>query len=135
MRDDLLVLERELLDRLREEGIEGLRPTHNAVRRYLDEDGTRASELARRAGLTRQALTQIVDDLQRLGYVTRRDDPSDRRAKLVVYTDRGRDGFRVSRRIIAALERDAERRLGRERYAHLREGLAMLGGDDGPSEE
>jgi DNA-binding MarR family transcriptional regulator len=55
------------------------------------------------------------------------DDPSDRRAKLVVYTDRGRKGFAASRTIIADLEADAERQLGRTRYAHLREGLAILG--------
>lgn len=127
-RDALIALEAAMLERLRAAGIEGLRPTHNTVLRHLDEHGTRATELAQRAGLTRQALTQIVDELERLGYVSRIDDPTDRRAKLVVYTDRGRQGFAASRSIIAGLEADAERRLGRTRYAHLREGLAMLAG-------
>lgn len=130
LRDAFFPLERALLVRLHEEGFEGLRPTHNAVLRFLDEDGTRASELARRSGLTRQALTQIVDDLGRLGYVTRRDDPDDRRAKLVVYTERGRDGFRASRAIIADLERDVRRRLGHERYKLLREALSLLHDED-----
>jgi DNA-binding MarR family transcriptional regulator len=130
LRDVFFPLEQTLLARLHEAGFEGLRPTHNAVLRFLDEHGTRASELARRSGLTRQALTQIVDDLERLGYVTRCDDPTDRRAKLVVYTDRGRDGFRASRAIIADLERDVERRLGAARYAHLREALAVLRQED-----
>lgn len=118
-----------MLERLRQGGVVGLRPTHNAVLRYLDEHGTRSTTLAQRAGLTRQALTQIVDDLEQLGYVTRRADPTDRRAKLVVYTDRGKEGFRASRAIIADLERDAERRLGRKRYEHLREALAALAGE------
>jgi DNA-binding MarR family transcriptional regulator len=126
LRDAFFPLERTLLARLADAGFKGLRPTHNAVLRYLDEDGTRTSELARRSGLTRQALTQIVDDLERLGYVTRRADPSDRRAKLVVYTGRGRQGFRASRAIIADLERDVQRRLGRERYELLRQALAEL---------
>jgi DNA-binding MarR family transcriptional regulator len=132
VRDALGALEGRLLEGLREAGVEGLRPTHNAVLRFLDEDGTRASELARRSGLTRQALTQIVDDLEKLGYVTRRSDADDRRAKLVVYTDRGREAFRTSRAIIAAIERDGERRLGRQRYTHLREGLATLAEDERP---
>jgi DNA-binding MarR family transcriptional regulator len=132
VRDALGTLEGRLLESLRAAGVEGLRPTHNAVLRFLDEDGTRASELARRSGLTRQALTQIVDDLEELGYVTRRSDAGDRRAKLVVYTDRGHQAFVASREIIADLERDAERRLGRQRYAHLREGLAMLAEDPRP---
>jgi DNA-binding MarR family transcriptional regulator len=126
LRDAFFPLERALLARLDEAGFTGLRPTHNAVLRYLDEEGTRASELARRSGLTRQALTQIIDDLERLGYVTRRDDPTDRRAKLVVYTERGRAAFRASRTIIAELEQDVRRHLGRERYEHLREALALL---------
>jgi DNA-binding MarR family transcriptional regulator len=129
VRDALGALEGRLLEKLRDSGVEGLRPTHNAVLRFLDEGGTRASELARRSGLTRQALTQIVDDLEDLGFVTRRDDPGDRRAKLVVYTDRGHKAFVVSRGIIAGLERDAERRLGRRRYAQLREGLTILAED------
>jgi DNA-binding MarR family transcriptional regulator len=122
-------LEVRLLEGLKKAGVDGLRPTHNAVLRFLDEDGTRASVLARRSGLTRQALTQIIDDLEDLGYVARRSDKGDRRAKLVVYTDRGREAFRASRAIIADIERDNERHLGRQRYAHLREGLAMLAED------
>jgi DNA-binding MarR family transcriptional regulator len=130
LRDAFFPLERALLARLHEAGFKGLRPTHNAVLRFLDEHGTRASELARRSGLSRQALTQIVDDLERLGYVTRRDDPTDRRAKLIVYTERGHEGFRASRTIIADLERDVRRRLGPEQYEHLREALALLRDQD-----
>lgn len=103
-----------------------MRPKYNAVLRYLDEDGTRASVLAERSGLTRQALAQIIDELEATGYVSRRPDPSDRRAKLVVYTERGLRSFRDSRRIIDEIESDYERRLGRSRYRELRKGLAEL---------
>jgi DNA-binding MarR family transcriptional regulator len=125
-RDGLGDFERELIGRLRDELGDVLRPTHNAVLRYLDEDGTRATVLARRSGLTRQALTQIIDDLERLGVVERREDPSDRRAKLVVYTDRGRTFFRRSRDVIDAIEAEYSRRLGRERYRALKDALADL---------
>ena len=46
-----------------------LRPTHNHVLRYLDRDGTRASVIAERSGLTRQAITMIVDELEEAGVV------------------------------------------------------------------
>lgn len=94
--------------------------------RHLDVDGTRASELAERSGLTRQALTQIIDDLEALGYVARRADPEDRRAKLVVYTERGLQGYRAGRRTIAQMEREFAALLGDEDYGRLRSGLERL---------
>jgi DNA-binding MarR family transcriptional regulator len=103
-----------------------LRPTHNAVLRYLDRDGTRASELARRSGLTRQALSLIVAELERYGVVERRDDPSDRRAKIVTYTEHGREAFDASRAIIAAIDARYEERVGAEEYAALKRALAKL---------
>jgi MarR family transcriptional regulator, temperature-dependent positive regulator of motility len=94
--------------------------------RFLSVDGTRASALAERSGLTRQALTQIVDDLEALGYVTRRADPADRRAKLVAYTERGREVYETGRRVIAAIEREMAAQLGDEDYEALRRGLATI---------
>src|SRR3954451_13415942 len=107
-------------------GYRELRPTHNAVLRWLDADGTRASVLAERSGLKRQALTQIVDDLVRLGRVDRRQDPEDRRAKLVVYTDKGRKGFALSRDVIADIEREYTLRLGKHGMRDLKHALARL---------
>jgi DNA-binding MarR family transcriptional regulator len=83
-------------------GVTDLRSTHNAVLRFLDEEGTRANVLAACSALTRQAPTQSIDDLERLGYVARRAYPLDRRAKVVVYTDRGRAAFRAGRDLEAA---------------------------------
>jgi DNA-binding MarR family transcriptional regulator len=130
LRDAFAAFERELLHGLHAADADALRATHQAVLRFLDvETGTRASTLAERAGLTRQALTQIVDDLERLGYVVRRPDPEDRRAKLVVYTDKGRATFEVARRIIEGIERDWRERLGAAAYESLRASLLLLGRD------
>ena len=96
-----------------------MRPVPNSVTPSAGERGLEplrvtecASEHGQRAGLTRQAPTQIVDDLERLGYVARREGPSDRRAKLVVYTERGRAAFEASRRISARIEDEYADRLG-----------------------
>src|SRR3712207_7531782 len=93
MRDAFAAFERDLLRGLHAADADTLRTTHQAVLRFLDADtGTRASTLADRSGLTRQALTQIVDDLERLGYVVRRPDSADRRAELSLCTAQGRAG-------------------------------------------
>jgi DNA-binding MarR family transcriptional regulator len=131
-RDAFAMFEADLLEELhRVAGATSLRPTHNAVLRYMDADtGTRASTLAERSGLTRQALTQIVDDLERLGYVERRPDPDDRRAKLVVYTERGRTAFEAGRHIIEDIERRYATALGTAEFAALRASLLRLLGQD-----
>jgi DNA-binding MarR family transcriptional regulator len=128
LRWGLREVEDELLELLGAAGFEDIRPHHNAVLRVLDEDGTRPSVLAERAGLTRQAMTQLVDDLERLGYLTRRDDPSDRRAKLVIYTERGRAALATARRSIRKIESRHVRKIGRERFDSMRAALQELFG-------
>ncbi len=126
LREAFALFERRLHEGLHAAGVTEIRPTHHAVLRHLDVDGTRASELAERSGLTRQALTQIIDDLEALGYVARRPDPEDRRAKIVHYTQRGLRGYRAGRQTIARMEREFAALLGREAYAELRAGLERL---------
>ena len=104
----------------------GIRPVHNAVLAYLDEEGTRASVLAERARLSRQAITQLVDELEALGVVSREPDPTDGRAKIVRYTPAGRSLFTDSRAVIAEIEAEFRRELGARRYADLRAGLEGL---------
>jgi DNA-binding MarR family transcriptional regulator len=125
LRDSYDLFERELIERTPPLHGARLRPTHNAVLRYLDREGTHASELARRSGLTRQALSLIIADLERHGVVERRDDPDDKRAKIVTYTDRGRAGFDTSRKTIAAIEQEFRDAVGDD-YDALRRGLEAL---------
>ena len=104
----------------------GVRPVHNAVLAYLDRDGTRASVLADRARLSRQAITQLVDELEQRGVVARLPDPAEGRAKIIQYTPEALKIFDASRRTIAALERRWARELGPRKYAALRAGLEQL---------
>jgi DNA-binding MarR family transcriptional regulator len=104
----------------------GVRPVHDAVLAYLDRDGTRASVLAERARLSRQAITQLVDELEELGVVTRRPDPDDGRAKIIEYTPEALEVFDESRRVIAAIEANWKRRLGARRYTAMRSGLEEI---------
>ncbi|WP_093591125.1 MarR family winged helix-turn-helix transcriptional regulator [Lentzea waywayandensis] len=111
---------KELFTRLAEAGHEHLRPRHGAVMAYIAETGTRASELSERSGQHKQVIGTLIDELERLGYVTRQPDPADRRAKLVVPTDRGRDQIIQAKKIIADIEDHLADLVGHDRFAEFK---------------
>jgi DNA-binding MarR family transcriptional regulator len=96
---------------------------HSLVFAQLDATGTRTAEIARRAGVSRQAVHQTVRELQRLGLVELVPDPANRSAKLVMATDRGRQSTQVALATLAALEVELTQRLGERRVQALREAL------------
>src|SRR5262249_21784777 len=104
----------------------GVRPVHDAVLAYLDRDGTRASVLADRARLSRQAITQLVDELEDRGVVVRLPDPADGRAKIIQYTPEALKIFDASRRTLAPLDRPWPPGLGPRKDAAMRAGLEQL---------
>ena len=119
---------KELLDALAGSGHERIRHKHGAVFANLDEDGTRPSVLAERAGMTRGAMGELIDELEQLGYVKRVPDPLDRRAKLVVGTAKAETVVAIVVRVNDTLERRFKRELGAAAYDGLRTGLVHLGG-------
>jgi len=70
-------------------GFGDIRPPHANVFTFVPPEGIQVSELTRLARVRKQTMAQAVDELERLGYVERRPDPSDRRARLVFLTERG----------------------------------------------
>lgn len=99
---------------------------HLTVLRNLGEDGSRPSELAARAGVTRQAVTKVVDELERLRMVRRDPDPDDGRGVIVRYTDRERAGLAIVRRRMRELEAEFPDRVGTARRADTRAVLEAL---------
>ncbi len=116
----------ELTARLYARGYREIRPAHSALFAHLDPAGTRPSELARRAGMTKQSMGELIADLEAKGYAERREDPSDRRAKVVVLTEAGVRLDREAGRAIAEIERSYRRRLGPGRFELLRAALDEL---------
>lgn len=105
------------------------RPAHSAVFAHIDiEAGTRLTTLATRANITPQAMGELVDDLERLGYVVRQPDPADRRAKRIVLTQRGRACVAAAERTIAGIEADLKALLGLARLAELHDALGRIVG-------
>jgi DNA-binding MarR family transcriptional regulator len=122
----LFAVQDELYERLEEAGHGQLTRLHGAVIAHLDEDGTRATELARRSGRHKQVIGRIVDELEQLGYVERCPDEGDRRAKLVVPTERGREAMRLSDEIIADIERRQSEKLGAADYREFKQMLEAV---------
>ena len=117
----------ELVFDLAERGYPDARPGHAAVFLHIDRrSGTRLTELARRARMTKQGMMLLVDDLEQRGFVRRVPDPEDARAKVVRLTARGRRYVAEARRVTAALEARVRRELGDRRYEALRGTLEEL---------
>lgn len=120
--------QQQVLDRLRARGHADLRASHNAVLMNLDLAGTRQSRIAERAGVTRQAIGQVVDDLEQLGYVIRSSDPDDGRAQQVGFTPRGRALLDEGSAVILELEAEWAARLEPGELDRLRDALVRLAG-------
>jgi DNA-binding MarR family transcriptional regulator len=119
----LFSLQEELFEELAAAGYDDLHPRHGAVLAYLDEDGVRATELARLSGRHKQIIGRLIDELEELGYVERRPDPQDRRAKLIFPTERGLEQVRLGDQVVADIEARHAKEVGAKTYAQFRDVL------------
>lgn len=119
-------LVRRLYGQLAAEGFPDIRPSHGAVLRNLDREGSRLTELAESADLTKQSMAYLVDNLQKAGYLSTEPDPADGRAKIVRLTERGENLLQVLLRISAAIEKDIACSTGDAFISQLRQSLLRL---------
>jgi DNA-binding MarR family transcriptional regulator len=121
---------RTLIDDLHAElarqGHPELRPAHGFVLQAVGPDGTTASELGQRLGVSKQAAGKTVDRLVALGYLERADDPADARRKLVRMTERGLDGLRRSAVVFDELRDRWTATLGPDRVAAMEDDLHVV---------
>ena len=110
-----------------EAGATDMRPAHgNAMEMLAIQDGLRLTDIAARAGMAPQSMGEIVDDLVAKGYLSRREDPADRRAKRIYLTKKGRDTAQASRIALLEIERRISETLGTDTYQELRRNLAAI---------
>jgi len=126
LRDPLLYLEAEIRAALDAAGFGDLGRPHVSLGQFIADEGSRITELAELAQVTKPSVVYLVDDLERLGYAVRRPDPSDARAKLVAMTERGLEVQAVGRETIARVEREWAGLLGPGRMRELRALLSDL---------
>ena len=115
-----------LFRHLGERGHADIRPAHLPVFAGIESGGSRISELAARAGLTRQAMSMLVRDVEAVGYVSTAPDPDDGRAVLVQPTPRGVTFCRDIARSSRAVSAEIEQRLGAARLADILDGVRAI---------
>ncbi len=123
----------EFRQELVETGYGDIRPTHGCVFRFIREEPLRLTELATLAGMTKQSIGEVIDNLVALGYVKRIPDPQDRRAKLICLTDRGEEAQKTGLALFTKVEQRWAKRYGPERFAQLRDLLEEIAITESPS--
>jgi DNA-binding MarR family transcriptional regulator len=103
-----------------------LRPGHACVFGNIDPEGSRLTDLAERAHMTKQTVGEVTSDLEQRGYLERVPDPTDGRAKIIRLTDRGRAAQTLGRALIDQIEFEWAERLGVERVAALLNALETI---------
>ncbi|HKV43923.1 MAG TPA: MarR family transcriptional regulator [bacterium] len=115
------VVQRRIIKGLNAAGFEELRVPHMAVLLYPGPDGVRPGILAERAGMSKQAVNQLLRSLEGLGYIIRSDAPRGDRARIIRLTKRGRAAFSRIYEILGDIEREWSAELGPARFAQLKE--------------
>jgi DNA-binding MarR family transcriptional regulator len=116
----------ELTRRVAATAYSDIRVSHGCVFGSIDPEGTRLTDLAERAHMTKQSVGEVASDLEQRGYVERVPDPSDGRAKIIRLTESGRNAQAIGRGLIDDIEREWVERFGAERIAALREALEIV---------
>jgi DNA-binding MarR family transcriptional regulator len=114
-------VQRRLIQGLNQAGFDDLRLPHMAVLQYPGPDGVRPTVLAERAGMSKQAMNQLLMSLERLGYITREDAPEGGRARVVRLTQRGHTVSGLMVGLLVGVEEEWRGVLGEERFALLKE--------------
>lgn len=121
------LLDEEALARIAQKpGRVRLRRSHTSLFPHIDLEGTRVTELAERLGVTKQAASQLVDDLEQLGVLARVPDPGDARARRVIFTQLGREGLLEGLNVLRQMERELARKVGDKKMAGLRAALLAI---------
>ena len=102
------------------------KPAHSAVFAQIVPEGSRLTDLARRANMSPQAMGELVDELEQLEYVVRHPDPTDRRGKVIVLTPRGRDCIAAGMTTIHGIEQQLTELLGERGHRELRRLLTKV---------
>lgn len=116
----------ELHDRLSELGFEDIKPVHGFMFKYITLNGATGIELAEYLGITKQAVSNIVDYLEKSGYVMRKAHPTDKRGKIIVLTERGWLVVKAKEKIITEIEARWIEYIGTERMQMLKEDLSTF---------
>jgi DNA-binding MarR family transcriptional regulator len=120
LRVPALAIQRRLIAELNASGFDDLRVPHMAVLQFPGPDGVRPGVLAERAGMSKQAMNQLLKSLEGLGYLVRSDAHDEGRARIVRFTKRGRAVYAKMIDILRDIERDWSEELGPKQFKELK---------------
>ena len=119
-------IHRRLISELNAAGFGELRLPHIAVLQYPGPDGVRPGTLAERAGMSKQAMNQLLRSLENLGYITRSSAPDEGRARIIRFTKRGRAAYAKIHDILRDIEHQWSAELGAKDFAQLKQLLLRV---------
>ena len=119
-------IHRRIINELNAAGFTELRVPHMAVLQYPGPDGVRPGLLAERAGISKQAMNQLLRSLETLGYLSRSDVPDEGRARIVRLTKRGRAAYAKIHDILRDIEREWGAELGPRHFRQLKDLLLRV---------
>lgn len=123
------LLDERALERIRDQpGAPDVRPAHTRLFPLIRFEGVRATDIAARLGVTKQAITPLVQDLVRWGLVEQVPDPDDGRARLVRWTDEGRRQMLHGLAVLAEVEAPWREAVGEDAVAQVHRALTALVG-------
>lgn len=117
---------------LQEKGFRRFRASHMNLLRHIDLGGTRITEIAQRARLSKQAVGQLLGACEAEKLVKTIPDPTDRRAKIVTFTNLGRAVIDAERDVMERIDAELGNILGAGNFAELRRLLTVLAEWVGP---
>jgi DNA-binding MarR family transcriptional regulator len=119
-------IHRRIINELNAAGFDELRLPHMPVLQFPGPDGVRPGVLAERAGMSRQAMNQLLRSLEGLGYLTRSAAPDGGRARMVRLTPRGRAAYAKIHDVLRDIEREWSAELGATPFAELKQLLVQI---------
>ena len=120
------IVNRDVVAALQARGYDGLRSTHTTLLSNMDLAGSSVTEVAQRAGITKQAMGRLAAELEGAGFLRVAADPADARARVLTLTEAGHGLMRDSFEVIEALERRYADAIGTDRLAQVLAGLTAF---------
>ena len=119
-------IHRRIIKELNAAGFTELRVPHMAVLQFPGPNGVRPGTLAERAGMSKQAMNQLLRSLEGYGYIVRSDAPDEGRARMIRLSKRGRAAYAKIHDILREIEHEWTAELGPARFAQLKDLLSRV---------
>lgn len=113
-----------IMELMKEQGYTSLSLSQLSVTRNLDDHGTRLTELARRVGIAKQSMAELALQVEGLGLIERRQDPNDKRARLIFFTEAGFQWLEVFHQCLLTVESEMRAKIGDAVVDYINDGLA-----------